>query len=117
MSEIRRRFTTPGVGVIGTPQLMVDDESLLVFFNTRPNVILDVVNDPDAAAGDDYTIQLLKGGIDTGQRFYSNSLSAALGLRVANRVTLSGGAYQLRCVQNAGVAAVHSIILRLQNEL
>lgn len=118
MPPTNKRFTTPGAGVIGTMQIAADDETTLNFFTTRPNAILDVVNDPDPAAADYYTIALWHGSMDTGKRWFSNAISPASAGRLRpSPVKLSGGQYQIRITQTAGVAAVHSIVIQLANEL
>jgi len=118
MPPTNKRFSTPGVGVVGIPQIATDNETTLNFFTTKPNAILDVVNDPDAAAGDYYTIALLHGSIDTGKRWFSNSISPLSAGRLRpSPVKLSGGQYQLRVTQTVGVAAIHHIVIQFANEL
>ncbi|GAI56431.1 unnamed protein product [marine sediment metagenome] len=118
MPPSNKRFTTPGVGVIGVMQIALDDETALPFFTTKPNAILDIVNDPDPAANDYYIVALWHGSRDTGKRWFSNSISPLSAGRIrASPVKLSGGQYQLRITQTAAVAAVHSIVIQFASEL
>mgnify|MGYP001163034437 CR=1 FL=1 len=118
MAPINKRFSTPGVGVIGVMQIAADNETTLPFFTTRPNAIIDIVNDPDPAAGDFFTIALWHGAVDTGLRWFTNSISPLSAGRIRpSPVKLSGGQYQLRITQTAGVAAVHNIVVQFNNAL
>jgi len=112
---ITRRFSSPGAGVVGVPQIMTDNETTLAFFLSGPNVILDVVNDPDPAAGNFYTIAVFSGSIDTGVRFYSNAMSPLVTGRLPmGPIALKGGQYQFRVTQTAGVAAILNILVKFQ---
>lgn len=110
---VNKRFSTPGVGVVGVVQVANDNETLLNFFSTGPNVILDIVNDPDPAAGDAYTIALWNGGKDTGKRWFSGGISPLTAGRIRpSPVKLAGGQYQIRITQTAGVAAIHNVVMQ-----
>lgn len=118
MPPTNKRFSTPAAGTVGTPQNAIDDETTLNFFSTRPNAILDVVNDPDPTATDIYRIDLWHGSVDTGKRWFSGSISPASAGRLRpSPVKLSGGQYQLRITQTAGTAAVYHVIIQFANEL
>lgn len=110
----QRRFTALTSGVaLGVQVIAADDESTLAFVYTGPNMIVDVVNDPDPATGDELVWQLYNGGTDTGVRFYSTAMSSASAGRMAQgAIKLNGGNYQLRAIQRAGTPADNSIILR-----
>ncbi|MEM2695975.1 MAG: hypothetical protein QXU09_03465 [Thermoproteota archaeon] len=109
---ILRRFTGT-ITATGQWVTMTDDETGLPFFDTTANVILDVVNDPDPAAGNRYVIALFSGSIDTGVRFYSTAMSPASAGRVAvGPIQLKGGQYQLKVMQTAGTAANYSIVVK-----
>lgn len=110
-----RNLEKLAAGVLGTPVLMTDAETGLTFVNiTRNNAILDVVNNPLAVvAGDFYTINLLKNGIDTGRRFYSQAMASASAGRIAvGPIMLSPGNYSFLITQTAGVAAVFAIAVK-----
>jgi len=114
---VNKRFSTPGVGVLGVVQNAVDNETALAFFSTKPNAIIDFVNDPDPVAGDFYLIALWHGSTDTGKRWFSNSISPLSAGRIRpSPVKLSGGQYQIRITQTAGVAAIHNVLVQLANE-
>ena len=117
MSAVTKRFSTPGVGVLGVVQNAVDNETALAFFSTKPNSIIDFVNDPDAAAGDFYLIALWHGSVDTGKRWFSNSISPLSAGRIRpSPVALSGGQYQIRITQTLGVAAIHNVLIQFAND-
>lgn len=112
MPPIIRRFTA-AISNLNQWVIATDDETTLSFVETQPNVILDVVNDPDPASGNRYVVGLWSGGTDTGVRFYSTSMSPASAGRVAvGPINLKGGQYQFRVQQVAGTAANYSFIVK-----
>lgn len=116
MAPLNKRFTVAAAAALNTNVIAVDQESTLNFWVSGPNVIMDVVNDPDPAAGLLYTISLWKGGQDTGLRWYSNSISPASAGRLRpTPVKLSGGQYQLRCMQTLGALTATAFIVQVQH--
>jgi hypothetical protein len=112
-----RRFNAT-ISALNTLVNAVDQETGQVFlFVNKPNMILDVVNDPDPASGNYYTIQLWKGGKDTGIRFYSTGLSpnSAGRVNVGPIPLIGGGNYHFKVVQTAGTAANYNFVVKFAN--
>jgi len=109
-----RRFTRAAPGALDTFALAVDEETGLTFIRiTSPNVILDMVNDPNPAAGARYEIRIIKGGIDTGRRIYSLSIDPMSAGRIAvGPITLGPGDYSFSVAQRAGALAAYSFIVK-----
>ena len=109
-----RNLQKLAAGVIGTPVLMTDAETGLTFVNvTKGNAILDITDNVAIIAGDFYTIELLKNGVDTGRRFYSQAMDPASAGRMAvGPIVLSPGNYSFLINQTAGVAAVFAIAIK-----
>lgn len=78
MPPLTRRYTRAAPGALDVFANATDDITAQAFARIpAPNSILDMLNDPDPAAGLRYEIQLLKEGIQTGRGFFTNSMSAA----------------------------------------
>ena len=76
--SIARRYTSAVPAALGAETLVTDDRtSQEVQTLNRANSVLDIVNDPDPAAGLRYEIRLLKNGIDTGRAFFTDGMSNA----------------------------------------
>jgi len=109
-----KRFTFAAPGALNVNVIGIDQESTLAFFVSGPNAIVDVVNDPDPAAGLLYTYSLWKGGADTGRRWYSNSISPLSAGRIRPApLKLSGGQYQFRAMQTLGALTAVNLIVQL----
>lgn len=109
-----RRFSAVAPGALNVAVIATDDESTLAFFNPGNNVILDVVSDPQPAAGINHTVQLWKNGKDTGRRFYSTGLNPASAGRVAvGPIPLAPGNYQLRVIQTLGAFTAYNVVFKM----
>jgi len=113
-----RNFEKLAAGVIGTPVLMTDAETGLTFIRvTGNNAILDVVDNLPIIAGDLYTVNIVKNGVDTGRRLYSQAMDpASAGRMSVGPIALSPGDYAFIINQTAGVAAVFAIAVKFANQ-
>jgi hypothetical protein len=108
-----RRFSIVAPGALNTDVVATDDETALAFFNPGTNVILDLVSDPQPAAGINHTVALWKNGTDTGRRFYSTGLNPASAGRVAvGPIPLTPGNYQLRIRQTLGALTAYNCVFK-----
>lgn len=82
---------------VGTVLDMTDTNSNQEDFTIlRDNIILDVVNTPDPTQLQ-MEVQLWKGGMDTGKRFYSEAMDPASAGRVAvGPINMFPGRFQLK---------------------
>ena len=80
---------------------------------TQPNMILDIVNDPDLAAGINHTVAILKNGIDTGLRFPTVSMSPASAGRMAvGPIAMGPGRYQVAITQTLGALSARTVAIK-----
>ena len=108
-----RRFSIAAPGALNVDANATDDESGLAFFNPGNNVILDMLSDPQPAAGINHTVALFKGGTDTGRRFYSTGLNPASAGRISvGPLPLTPGNYQLRIRQTLGALTAYNVTLK-----
>ena len=121
---LMRSYTTQtaavGLGVFG---LATDDiTGLTITQLNRSNVILDEVSNPIPAVGDFYQNRLLINGLETGVAFFSaasdpNSAGRVIPGPVPIEVGGAAGGKQVayNSVQNAGVAANYSFLIKYAN--
>ena len=88
---------------LNAPVFMVDQQTLQNNFLTlTPNVLQDVVNNPDPAAGLLYSFTLVKNGNATA---------------VIGPVNMSSGSYQWQLTQTAGAVTATTILVRYGSPL
>ena len=118
MQPIQRRMSKPNAGTVNVQELMTDDITQLTFVQlNRGNTLLDMYNDPDAAASVFYTYELFKNSISTGRNFFSSSMSTSSAGRAAiGPISLNPGQLQIGSTQTAGTAVASSnIVLKFAN--
>lgn len=111
-----RRYTLAAPAALNTFGNLTDDVTTQAPFTLfAPNTILDVVNDPDPAAGLRYEFRLLKNGSETPVKIFSSAISPATAGRVAvGPVNMSVGQYIWSGAQRAGALTATSIIVKYQ---
>jgi len=116
-APIFRRFTRAVPGALNVFLLATDDITTETsYLLAQQTNLLDIVNDPDPAAGLRYEIRLFKNGIDTGRGWFSTSISPASAGRVAiGPVTMKAGRMAFAIAQRAGALTVYSIVVKLSN--
>ena len=91
---------------LNAPVFMVDQQTLQNNFLTlTPNVLQDVVNNPDPAAGLLYSFTLVKNGNATAVRV------------PIGPVNMSSGSYQWQLTQTAGAVTATTILVRYGSPL
>ena len=118
---VQRTYTIPAVPVLAVPQFMTDDQTgQNNFLILTPNVLQDLVMNPDGGAGAVYDFQLVKNGNGTPVRASSPAMSPLTQGRVPiGNVSLSPGNYQWQATQTvvgAGLGVV-SILARYASPL
>jgi len=111
---VQRSYTVT-TAALNVPVNMTDDETgLTQWLILQPNILQDLVMNPDAAAGILLNFTLIKNGNATPVRSYSSSMSPTTQGRVPiGNVSLSNGQYQFSAVQTAGaVPQTNSILAR-----
>ncbi|MCI0527892.1 MAG: hypothetical protein L0Y56_10690 [Nitrospira sp.] len=116
MPPLVRRFTRALPAALDTFANATDDITGLTFVKiAQKNKIVDMVNDPDPAAGLRYENQFTKEGIQTGRGFFSTSLSSASAGRIdPGGINLSMGNYFFSVAQRAGALAAYSFIVKFE---
>jgi len=113
-----RRYNLPLPTALNTRVRFVDQSTGLTFthFNAG-TVVLDMINDPDPAAGLRYTIFLIKGSVDTGREFFSTGLSAASAGRMSiGPIKIDGPSdLALEGAQTAGALTITSVAVKFSN--
>ncbi len=115
---VQRTYTgTPAA--LNAPVFMVDQQTLQNNFLTlTPNVLQDIVNLVDPAAGLLYQFTLVKNGNSTAIRAFSTAISASTAGRVPiGPVNMSSGSYQWSCTQTLGAVTATSILVRYSSPL
>ena len=115
VAPLIRRFTRVLPLALNAFLPALDDETGLTFIRVTKGgvMILDVVNDPDPAAGLTYTIAIFKAGVDTGRRFYTTSLTPLSAGRISvGPIDLSPGDYFFQVAQTAGALAATSFVVK-----
>ena len=118
LEPIQRRMSKPNAGTVNVQELMTDDITGLTFIQlNRGNNILDMYNDPDAAASVRYTYELFKNSISTGRNFFSTAMSTTSAGRAAiGPIKLAPGQMQLGSTQTAGTAVASSnVVIKFSN--
>jgi hypothetical protein len=112
---IQRSYTVTTTA-LNVPVNMIDDDTgLTQWLILQPNVLQDLVMNPDSGvAGVLLNFTLIKNGTSTPVRGFSSSMSPTTQGRVPiGNVSLSNGQYQFSAVQTAGaVPPTNSILAR-----
>lgn len=109
VAPVTRRLTRAAPAALNAFLLCTDQETGLTFIRVNGgNAIIDVVNSPDPAAGLTYEIRILKNGIDTGRRIFSETVSAASAGRMRYQIQLSQGDYSFSVAQTLGALTAYS---------
>jgi len=114
-----QRTYTGTVAALNAPVFMQDNQTLQNNFLTlTPNVLQDVVMNPDLAATQLYTFTLVKNGNATSVRAFSSAISPTTAGRVPiGPVSMSSGSYQWQVTQTAGAVASPTILARYASPL
>ena len=114
VAPITRRYTLAAPAALNVFSALTDDVTALAFQNfSGPNQLLDVVNDPDPAAGLRYEFRIFKNGVDTGRAIFSNSISPASAGRMAvGPIDMTGGQLQYQGAQRLGALTATSVIVK-----
>ena len=100
---------------LNAPVFMVDQQT---FLTLTPNVLQDVVNNPDPAAGLLYQFTLVKNGNATAVRAFSSAISPTTAGRVPiGPVNMSSGSYQWQMTQTLGAVTATTILVRYGSPL
>ena len=118
MLPVQRTYTSDGAALNVTTFMTDNQTGQTNFLTLTPNVLQDLVNSPDPAAGLRYQFTLVKNGNSTSVRAFSDSVSASTAGRVPiGLVNMSSGSYQWSCVQQSGVATATTILVRYGSPL
>lgn len=109
-----KRISVAAPAALNANTTATEDVTALTFIRVvTNNAILDMLNDPDPAAGLRYSVQIWKNGVDTGRRVFSNSMSAASAGRMAiGPIGLGPGDYMFVVQQHAGALTAQSWIIK-----
>ena len=116
---VQRTYTGTPIALLA-PVFMLDNQTgLSNFLTLTPNVLQDVVNNPDPAGALQYQFTLVKNGNATSVRAFSNAISPLTAGRVPiGPVSMSSGSYQWQCTQQgAGAATATTILVRYGSPL
>ena len=116
---VLRRYTLAAPAALDTFNNLTDDETgQAPFLILKGNALLDVVNDPDPAAGLRYEFILNKNGQQTPVRAFSTTISPATAGRTAiGPVSMSSGNYIWQGAQRAGALTATSIVVKYATPL
>ena len=115
---VQRTYTGTPVA-LNAPVFMVDVQTGLTSFLTlTPNVLQDLVNNPDPVAGLQYEYVLIKNGNATSVRTFSAAVSPQTAGRVPiGAVSMSSGSYQWQLTQTVGALTPITILVRYGSPL
>ena len=111
---VQRRYTLAAPAALNVFGNLTDDITAQApFLILGQNVLLDIVNDPDPAAGLRYEFVLTKNGQETPVRAFSSSISPTTAGRTAiGPVTMTSGNYIWRGAQRAGALTATSMVVK-----
>lgn len=109
-----RRYTLAAPAALNVFNNLTDDVSgQAPFLLLGGNALMDIVNDPDPAAGLRYEFNLTKNGQATQVRVFSSTISPTTAGRVnAGGVSMSAGNYIWTGAQRAGALTATSIVVK-----
>jgi hypothetical protein len=116
---VQRTYTSDGAALQVQTFMLDNQTGLSNFLTLTPNVLQDVVNNPDPAGTLQYQFTLIKNGNATSVRAFSNAISPSTSGRVPiGPVSMSSGSYQWACTQQgAGAATATTILVRYGSPL
>ena len=111
---VLRRYTLAAPAALDVFSNLTDDVSgQSSFLNLQGNTLLDMVMDPDPAAGLRYEFVLTKNGRETDVRTFSSGLSSSsAGRQAIGPVSMSNGNYIWKGAQRSGAVAATSCIVK-----
>ena len=111
---VQRRYTLAAPAALNVFNNLTDDETgQAQFLILGGNNLLDIVNDPDPAAGLRYEYVLLKNGNQTPVRCFSTTISPTTAGRTAiGPVTMTAGQYIWSGAQRAGALTATSVVVK-----
>lgn len=111
---VQRRYTLNAPAALNVFNNLTDDVTAQApFLILGDNVLLDIVNDPDPAAGLRYEFVLNKNGQETPVRAFSTTISPTTAGRTAiGPVNMSSGNYIWQGAQRAGALTATSIVVK-----
>lgn len=115
MAPIIARYTsTPVYTGLNQFQFLLSDITQLSFQQlATDNVILDMLNDPQPAAGLRYEFRIFKNGLDTGRAMFSDSLNPnSAGRMSVGPLSVSAGQLSISCAQRLGALTINSVIVK-----
>jgi len=113
-APIIRRYTLALPTALNNFLPMTDDITQLTFQNLpQVNSIVDMLNDPQPAAGLRYEFRIFKNGLDTGRAVFSDSMNPASAGRIAiGPLDMAPGQLSFQAAQRLGAFAATSIIVK-----
>lgn len=114
MPPIIKEYDMAAPAALSTDVALTDPTTGLAFQRVNvPNAILDIINNPDPAAGKNYFFEIAKNGVKTGRRVFSVGISAASAGRMAvGPLGLSPGDYQYIGQQVLGALTATAIAVK-----
>ena len=108
-----RRYSLSAPAALNVFGNLTDDvTTVATFLILNNNQILDIVNDPDPAAGLRYEFVLNKNGMQTPVTIFSTSISPTTAGRMSYQASMSSGNYIWTGAQRAGALAATSMIVK-----
>jgi len=115
-----RRYSTGSTTGTNNVWLQLEDDlsGQAQFTIFQPNVIIDVLNDPDPTSGVRIEYQLLKNGIETPVKVFSGTISPGNAGRMAvGPINISPGQYIWTSKQVSGTAEAKSMVVKYASPL
>jgi len=120
---MQRRYTSAVPGALGAITNVTDDiTTQATNFTSGANSIMDVVNDPQPAAGLRYEIRMLIDDVDSGRAFFTDSMNPATeGRTKITQINITGlkihanARIQFQVVQRAGALTATSFMVTWRN--
>jgi len=110
---IRRYSASPVYPGLNQFQFLLDNITQLSFQQIGDNTILDMLNDPQPAAGLRYEFRIFKNGLDSGRAMFSDSLDPQSAGRMAvGPLSISAGQLSISCAQRLGALTINSVIVK-----
>lgn len=111
---VQRRYSLAAPAALNVFNNLTDDETgQAQYLILGSNTLLDIVNDPDPAAGLRYEFVLLKNGNQTPVRAFSTTISPTTAGRTAiGPVNMTAGQYIWSGAQRAGALTATSIVVK-----
>jgi len=122
-NAIQRRYTSAVPAALGAITNVTDDiTSQATNFSAGSNAMMDIIDDPQPAAGLRYEIRLLIDDIDSGRAFFTDSLNPATeGRHKITQInptgikTHQGARVQFQVIQRLGALTAFSFVVTWRN--